>query len=493
MNLKNFCVVILLIFLTLSIFSDPSLSSYQSLTKSTTSDFVISLSGGQTYYSTYVDNNSKTITIYTAQSYNGLLYLQDYSLVNNQFEGSGISIFNLTQLLGKYGSLQYDNYFVSNGSTFVTLDSNLNDVNTFTIISLNTNTSISFRSNQTTYNLSLISRLPNSSDVYFSLYNTTTFFIVKYNFATNNFSLFFHSNYPNIGIISPVTVFQYTENIYASVPTNNSSHLLVFNQKGLILNESLPFQINTFTPYKNNYSNTSFLLYANDGTLYSYTRVNNTNQLESLSTNLTNLMVLRPFDNTTIMAVGPTFLDILQINATLSGQLTLQQAYSYAINYQGDLYLQNLFQALKVNGTKYYLYENQFTGGESKIVINHYYNPPTDYDAITTTSSYIFTTPINPAGPVTTSSSSQVNTPIISLTALILVVIGLGGIAFIFYRSKSRTDRNYPREYYRPYRYTRPSQNTQSNRRLHNNSFCPKCGSPTLSEDVFCQNCGTRL
>lgn len=48
-------IFILMFFLILNIFSFPVLSSNQTLTKNTNADFVITQSGGQTYYSTYVD------------------------------------------------------------------------------------------------------------------------------------------------------------------------------------------------------------------------------------------------------------------------------------------------------------------------------------------------------------------------------------------------------------------------------------------------------
>jgi hypothetical protein len=107
--------------------------------------------------------------------------------MNDQLESSEALSLSVMQLLGDYGYVQYTNYFISNDSKFVILRTYLYPINTFTILSLDTNNSISFDSDTSAYYLSLITRFSNSPDVFFCLNNDTDYLIIKFSFTNNNF------------------------------------------------------------------------------------------------------------------------------------------------------------------------------------------------------------------------------------------------------------------------------------------------------------------
>jgi hypothetical protein len=175
------------VFLSLNLFSFPSINSNSSLNKNSNTDFSLLSPRGQTYFSSYVDNNTGSANIYTANSYYDSLVLNSFSIMNDQLESSEALSLSVMQLLGDYGYVQYTNYFISNDSKFVILRTYLYPINTFTILSLDTNNSISFDSDTSAYYLSLITRFSNSPDVFFCLNNDTDYLIIKFSFTNNNF------------------------------------------------------------------------------------------------------------------------------------------------------------------------------------------------------------------------------------------------------------------------------------------------------------------
>lgn len=488
-------VTIILLFFILSTCSVPGMSSNQPLNKTNSADFLIHYSTGLTHFSTYVDDNKSTANIYTANTNANSLNLNNYSIVNYQLESSNTSTYSLSQLLGNFGYVQYLNYFISNNSRFVTLRTYLDPTNTFTILSLNTNKSISFQSNTSAYYLSLINRFSNSSDVYFSLNNETNFIIVKYSFSTNNFSIFFQKTYPG-GIEVPITGIYKDNRIFFLLNImTKSSHLLILNEQGYILDKTFQnYQIETFTPVNN-----GFLMYLTDNVFYFYDFTNVNYQLSI--PNIGYVKILRPLNNNTFVAIGTNYLSIVKVNET--GQsIDLQAEYTYTINYQDDLYLQYLFQALDINGMNYYMYQNQnYSSGDTYIAINHIYTTPTNYNnPLTTTTTNSYSTSQNQAQIQSTSSTVSIQT--LSNNNSLIYLILLGSIflvaGFIVFMS-TRKSRNPRRKLdflsinNRHDKTVSSSNNNVSKIVILKSSSCSNCGGSILPDDLFCQNCGNKI
>ena len=391
----------------------------------------------------------------------------------------------MSQIIGNLSYVQYDNYFISNNSRFLTIGSYYNGINTFTILSLDTNKSIFFYGYSSAYYLSLINRFSDSPDVYFSLSNETMFFFVKYNFTNNDFSIIYHTNNSNAQIEIPVTVLQQNDRIIASVNTfDQNSQLITLNENGLTSTKTFSFSISYFTPYGSN----GFLFYT-AGTNYL-----ESDNRTSVFYDYSNLKILKAFDNNTFLGIGTNFMNVYHIK-TSTLTTSIQKEFSYTINYQNDLYLPNLFQAFNVNGTKYYLYENQYSyGSQNNIVINHYYDYPTNYNQIITSSStigfktqnYYTTFYSNP-----TSSSSNLGTFLI-FVFIFMIIIGV--IVVSLKKNKTLNQYYSPRNnsYLQRNHYNQHYQQQQSLRKRINVS-CSHCGSKAELGDIFCQNCGTRL
>lgn len=477
------------------------MSNSQTLNKTNSPDFLIQYSNGLTSFSTSVNDNKNMSNIYTAHTSGDSLYLNNYSLANNQLESSNSTNYSLSQLLGNFGSVLSLNYFISNNSRFVTLGTYLNQNYNITILSLNTNKSISFQSDAA-YSLSLINRFQNSPDVYFSLYNYYSFFIVKYSFSTNNFTIFYNFKYTNAVNING---FYKDNKIYFSFSTFFDSYILVLNYKGLIYDQSFSYMhIQTFTA-----TNDGFLISDTDGTLFYY--ISNTYDLGVVANQTQNLKVLRPFDNNTFVEISTNYLDIVTINGT-GKTISLRPEYNYTINYQNNANLEYLFKTLDINGMKYIIYQSQNYGsGETYIAINHIYNAPTNYNGpiLTTTTTNPLTSQnqvqIQSTSSTYTIYTSSKNNPSIFYILLGLVLLVAGFVAFVLIVISRKKDNNNLRNENRydrtPNRSTNnppnipdnPSYTNQSSMILQKNSFCAFCGSPFSGNDIFCPKCGKRI
>ena len=150
-------------------------------------------------YSTFVDQNKSEVNIYSSYLLNThtsylfyytFLILSNSTLTPNSESTSKNIIINTTSLVGNSSSLNDFDYFISNNSRFLIISSSSQTTpypyNT-TILDLSNNRSYSQLGNFY-YNIVSVNRFATSPDVYFVLYNSSTFLLVKYNFQSNSFS-----------------------------------------------------------------------------------------------------------------------------------------------------------------------------------------------------------------------------------------------------------------------------------------------------------------
>ena len=165
------------------------------------------------HFSTYVNYTWNKMQIYIS-------YLGTYGNSNSYYEG-----INNNFLIGPQGNLYLDNlskpvynlvdfnYYRCNDTDFVAVSSSYGQYSTLTIYKMNQNITYSMVSKDPYY-IASITQLPNSDNLFFSIYNSTDFLIIEYSFASNQFSIFFKSSKLTLST---------EKNTHVSVLTNNNA------------------------------------------------------------------------------------------------------------------------------------------------------------------------------------------------------------------------------------------------------------------------------
>lgn len=450
-------------------------------------------------YSTSQRSANSSINIFTSYLNNNTLYISNSTITDSYINSSTSTIetVNLTKLIKSNSSVEDFNYFVSNNSRFIILSTiikNLTGIknleNNLTVIDLTNNNTFSIPSNSA-YRLGSITSLGNSSDIYFSFYNSTTFSIVRYNFTSNSFSVFFNSTNLNPKNTTTFTVNQFKLNnrIYVSINQRNqinslnaNTSIYILDRNGIDFNKTFTgLSINTFTPFEY-----GLLLYSRSNSTY-YKYLYSSNEYFSFIPQfmtIYNTTSIQPFDNNTFIILNTNYIRIYNMNNNATSFL-LYAGYTFNQNSSVSI------QAFNLQGYKYYLLSGTNIYNEFEIFLSNVNSPPLDF-IISIPSA---TTSFNPQStfyqPTTYyySSTTSIGNSILGtgLSLILSLIIIFVVLAFIYKKAN-------PKGYNQPRNNTYLNRNQPASQHTFNqNSYCSKCGSSILPEDVFCQNCGTRI
>ena len=441
-------------------------------------------------YSTLQRAHHGNISVFTTYLYNHQLYVSNATITSSGGTTSAESAVDLTSVINPSSFINDYNYFISNNSQFVMFSTSFNDTQYLTITDLANNKTFTNKGSSI-YSLGKIFSLGNSSDVYFSFYNKTTFSIVKYNFTSNLFSVSFNStNFSNNS--NPIfSVYEFTldDQIYVSVSYQNfsnpiieNSSIYILDNKGIIFNQSvLGLNINTFTTFEN-----GLLLYSMNSNMYYRYYFGNT-QYYSFDPQIGTIhsTAFYPFDNDSYLILNPNNIITLKMNPG---------ATSFLITQSYDL-LQNpsSIQAFNLGIDQYYLLSGLNSYNQFEILLQNINTPPTGFNIRSTTTSSNSYYPTSQYYQ-TVSSYSYSSNPSSSGGILVLIVISFVIVAIVVVSKKIKSDRHDPprNDSY----LTRNQYFSQLNNQrtfIIKNSFCSNCGSPVFPEDIFCQNCGHRI
>lgn len=482
--------VIVLIFLPL-IFSIPSIGTNQSVT-----DFSLTLNPGLSPYrfSTSQPTPNGSVNLFHAYLSYKDLYVSNDTIAPTTNYVNTQSLVNLTALMNSNSSFNVNdfNYFISNNSQFVLLSTySATNGSQINIFNLKNNNSFDMNST-TTFKLGSITNLGNTSDVFFTFYNTTTYSIVRYNFTADTFSIFFNSTNISLSNKTILTAHEFALNnqFYVSLTSQNSTNganvnttIFILNSKGLVFNKTFTgLNINTFTTFEN-----GLILYSKSWSTYYkyfYSTGSYTSFFPSFQ-NYYNATQLYPFDNNSFL--------LLNFNTLVAINILDNNANSFMVTHVYNFYISQLtMRAFIIQGTHYYLLKGIGNDGFMDFVMNNINTPPSVFLIQTTT------TPTNNYSQSSyqtgiTYSSTNSGNPLIALAVFILIIVIpiLGVIVFI----AKRKDRYYPPQ--RNNSYSTRNQYTSRYRTQTNTKykyqFCRNCGTAVQPEDIFCQNCGNRL
>ena len=539
--------IILIVIILFSSFLTISSISNTNKTQSTDSYFIYSnqVNLVQARYSTDFNSSNNIIHFYTISRSDKQIFLSTQTINNLIIQYSNVASYPINYFSSNSLNIVDFNYFISNNTKFVAMSleksstnyliniTNLNNNNTFTL----TGTSA--------YYISNINVFSGSTNVYFSIYNSTNFSIVKWDFGSGTFSIFYSSaNTSSPYFITNIKTTFLDNKLYVlkgfidTTDSNNiNSTITTFNQSGLISTKFFgSFLASTFTIIEN-----GFILYSAKTNQLSY-YLFDINSATSYNVyyygyQLTPDSDFQPFTNNSFLILKNNYLRIVQSNDMNPTYVNLVTLYSYNLTNSSWLMPQT-YNLAKGN---YYTLGKISVGQLTTITcatneVPYIFNP----EAISTIPDLGYTDITYPNTARTTPSqststnvvgnnpqnsnyvSTQYSLPTQSsdaINAIILVIIGFLAV-FGFYTYKNDISNSINR-----YRNRFNSSNSSNNIRLYNNyenmtqnsqsspsprnsqptqainsqrnrvtkSFCSYCGGYTESTDIFCQNCGNRL
>ena len=500
----------ILILISLSVLTTiPTIENNSSLNSFQPFSFYLGLG---TSYSTFYDQQQGLLNIYTVSYEQSELFFFNYTISNSQIPSVGSNYLFLSELYGFQPNIVNINYFISNYTQFLAISTNNNTGSYFNIFTLGKQSKNYSISDNSDYTLVSINRFSNSPDVYFSLYNDTTFFIIKYSFETNSYITFFSTSSLPIGSVKVfyVSFFMLDNKIYTSVVTGNrtvigvngsfpiysysnlNSWIYILNTNGILFSKNFPtFDLNAFTSLDK-----GLLLYSSlNSTYFMYSYSNQSfDVFNPLIPNSVNSSVFKPFDNQSFLILNNNNFEFVSLQNNGNAGYTYQENAIYYFQDYYDPFSHNI-QALSTGTEKYYIFSLVNYQFSTEILLNNVNNAlPSD---VLNTSSY---TP--PNGTFTTSGTLLANqyastststitstdigmiSPSILFFIIIAVIISIGTVFFI-YRKKS----------YQVY----SSQGSKTNiiKNNLNNTYsiniCRFCRNRTREGDIFCENCGKRL
>ena len=352
------------------------------------------------------------------------------------------------------------------------------------------------------FNLDYITSFTGSNDVYLSFNNDQTFTILKYNYESNSFSKYFSVQIPGPGSdkISDVNAFKLDEKIFALVTvknindeTNSNCSIYIVNQQQILFNKTfLRLDINTFTPYSS-----GLILYSkNNGTFYDYQF--SSSKIVAFDTNLSynyNVSTFKPFDNQSFLVLGSNYIKLVNIT-DISGNAILHDQDTYIISNSNNFNDQSVIQTLILQSQKYFIYGTINNNLFDFDIFNIAYPP----NGIQPRSSNI-------ENSITTNATNNTIGPILNVSPIfilsITVIVGCIIVLIIYIKDKHKrnNDSSTPTRTLdyekRKNDFVEKSQNKGQNKDLNTiiipNYSCQLCGTVNSPEDIFCQECGSRL
>ena len=187
------------------------------------------------------------MNVYTAYLSNSLLVLTSYNVTNISGTKVNELIFNTSALNPPLSNLKDSNYFISNNTGFLIISSELNNYSYINIFDLSNNQTFKTLGDNN-YNIGSINRFTESPDVYFSIYNSTTYLLVKYSFQTNSFSTILIKTVPtnNLVQVMKVRTAMIQDKFYISIIAGSSdnnlnnytSYMYIFDNQAMIFKKS---------------------------------------------------------------------------------------------------------------------------------------------------------------------------------------------------------------------------------------------------------------
>ena len=414
------------------------LNTTSSHAKDSTTTNLNRLFPARTSFTTDFNNKTNQLNLYTSQQSGEGLYLNHYLITNNSWVFSDSSFFSLSYIYKSHISpvISDYNYFVSNSTQFAIVSSYLNSgtqngygsLDIFNIDNQNQNISIK---SPYSYQIERITKFSNSKDVYFSAYNASMFFIIKYSFSTQNFSLFFHT--PNLNVNKSIerNIYSYFLNnkLYilfsyrgSYVPSNINTSIFVLTNNELLYNKT--FVGGSFTSFTS--LNNGLLLYSRENnTFFDYGY--SSNQIATLSDqNLLNnyFLVFAPYNNDSFLALNANQISLLNINYTPK-QPALQEIFNYTV-VDHNTYPDNKLQAFSLSNQRFYLYSSQVQDGKVEIGFINSNSPPTEF------------APANVYPTTTSSPTTKIVTSYSSVLLLFPILLGVVIIEGFLYKVGKR-------------------------------------------------------
>lgn len=438
-------------------------------------------------YSVNYNDSSSVINFYVIYKVSSFLHL-----VNGSSSIGNETVYPISDFINPSSNIIQLKYYISNNTKFIALSSYNADNYSLDIFDLNTNQSITFQGN-TSYRISLINTFNNSPDVYFSFSNNTQFSIIKYNFADNNFTIFYQTKNLNLlyHFISNVNVFYYQNRIYSSLDIYNNSvynsSILVFNKSTSIFNRTFyNFYLDFFTP-----TDAGFLLHSvQDTYFYDYRFI--IDKYSRTNINFPFIGSLRPFSNNSFIYLASNNLYKGTIDLLSNPSIISFSEFSSIDGYDLNL------NAFHLTSGNYYIIGGNNNSNNYVVSINTEFDFPDGFSPLPTTTTTTTTNPYSQYGTVTTQyavTTTAVSSSALSIFFLILVIVfGIVGFALYSYNQKNKNRYYPPRDnsYLHRSNNTIQNYNTNASKPLAN-SLCSSCGSITEPSDIFCQNCGSRL
>ncbi len=445
-------------------------------------------------FTSFVNTTSNEVHLFTATMNSNTSVLTDYTFGNAYalYGEANTSIFNLD--LSHFNNTITKLYYYNSGQhRFYIMSRNVNSYNkSFEIYVDNFN-------NSNSYNLSgnfhflTVHQFLGSNDVYFILYNSSNLLILQYVNSLNQFTIFFENtnNNPIGNQIQQADAFTYDNELYICyyyayttyTYTTYNSTVLTFNStvNNPIFNKTFDSKaITSVTPIDD-----GLLLYSQTyNTFYKFNYIQNSIVSQSSYAYGNQIFSIRPFNNNTFLVIQYKELSIFDFSQYASQSFSLVPRYYYYLNnynsnYEGTIQAFNISSnyeyLLNTNyNNKYYLTLNSIAvnpvdSGPSTVTVtqgNNYYNPP---QTITTT--------------VTSSSSAGV------LFILLIIIIAVGGIIVYAVKNNNQSQNYQPRNV----SYLNNSVGRNQRPYIRVSNTCYSCHSAVGQDDVFCQNCGSRV
>jgi hypothetical protein len=438
-------------------------------------------------YNTNVNQLKNQLDIFASFIDSNNIYLSNF-----MNDGSGYVIQNFTFYslanFGDYNQISDFNYYHANNTCFITITNGNVGNALFHIIIKNENTTQFFFPGY--FQVALINQLSDSSDVYFSIYNSTTFLLLKYSFETQTISTVFHTeNLPIDSQILFVDVYTLDDKIYLLIfskdtftNSNLNSWVYILNNNSTVVFSKafVGLEISSFTSYDK-----GLILYSmTNSSFFKFEYAENKTSFLSQSYH-SNISSIRPFDNATFLTTNDEFIGYYKIGDINETLPNIHVDYFHYITPTLSTASRTI-QAIKLDNFYYYLLAS--FNQESRFVfqVDLYNVFPTAFKLTTAidinNNNYIYTT-------------TQVNSSAYSvLIGLMFIIFLLFGVV-AFYSKFLRSNPSYYLSRDRHYLGENASIYQKNNNAMDHRGkmFCSDCGSSVMIGDMFCQYCGNKL